>query len=275
MSLKRKYEFDQVQTTSIESPENDSITAKYIKTDEFFDDDRKMKCFFIFWEIKIQFRIDESNDRPSSPSLSSDEIKTFPTKHRRKSLAQSKRLPSANRSPTIPMILSLIDSLVDEKELQQNNDENLLLTIDNLIDNLKHLREKIQTVHHDDTHPLNLTKPKSKQHTNEQNKSSSTSSSSSSSAAQAAAATVSPATTNNFQLPSALFSSQQPFFSPFAGRNSSQSKKEFFLFFFLFHTVFSSEYDTFTKLFQIIRCICTQWFDCRRKQISFGCQNEN
>ena len=190
--------------------------------------------FLFFGKIKVQFRIDESNDRPSSPSLSSDEIKTFPTKHRRKSLAQSKRLPSANRSPTIPMILSLIDSLVDEKELQQNNDENLLLTIDNLIDNLKHLREKIQTVHHDDTHPLNLTKPKSKQHTNEQNKSSSTSSSSSSSAAQAAAATVSPATTNNFQLPSALFSSQQPFFSPFAGRNSSQSKKEFFLFFFSF-----------------------------------------
>ena len=57
MSLKRKYEFDQVQTTSIESPENDSITAKYIKTDEFFDDDRKMKCFFYFLE-KLKFNFE-------------------------------------------------------------------------------------------------------------------------------------------------------------------------------------------------------------------------
>lgn len=218
MSLKRKYEFDQLQTNSIESPENDSsITAKYIKTDEFLDDERKIHRVVFFWTKKERNKllfIDESNDRPSSPpSLSSDEIKIFPTKHRRKSFSQSKRLPTSNSTPTIPMILSLIDSLVDEKQIHQDNDENLLVTIDNLIDNLKHLRDKIQTIHHDDTHPLNLTKPKSKQPTHEQIKS-----------------TTNPTTTNHFQLPSALFSPQQPFFSPFTGNKSFSTKFTMFCF---------------------------------------------
>jgi len=94
------------------------------------------------------------------------------------------------------MILNLIDSLVDEKQLDNNNDENLLLTIDCLINNLKHIREKIKTIHHDDTHPLNLSKPKIKQPTHDDRKSTITS--------------------TNFPLTSTPFSSQ-PFFSPFSG----------------------------------------------------------
>jgi hypothetical protein len=99
------------------------------------------------------------------------------------------------------MILNLIDSLVDEKQLD-NNDENLLVTIDCLINSLKHLREKIKTINHDNTHPLNLSKPKIKQHTHDEINST----------------TTSPTTSTNFPLTSTLFSSQ-PFFSPFSGKN--------------------------------------------------------
>jgi hypothetical protein len=38
MSLKRKCDFDQIQSSSTLCPESDSITTKYIKTDEFFND---------------------------------------------------------------------------------------------------------------------------------------------------------------------------------------------------------------------------------------------
>jgi len=125
------------------------------------------------------------------------------------------------------MILNLIDSLIDEKQF--DNDENLLLTIDCLINNLKHIREKIKTIHHDDTHPLNLSKPKIKQHTHNDMKSTTAS--------------------TNFPLTSTLFSSQ-PFFPPFSRKNFSLEKK------YLFNNLFSScKYDSFTKLFKIISCI--------------------
>lgn len=225
MSLKRKYDFDQLQTTSRASPEGETMTTKYIKTEEFFNDDRKSVRTSRKWkESKLAcfLSIDDSDDRPSSPSHSSDEIRTFPSRNRRKNSSQFKRLPpppsssaaasssSSTLTPSIPMILSLIDSLVDEKQLNNDNDENLLLTIDSLINNLKHLREKIQTIHHDDAYPLNLTKPKLKSQTNEEIRPSPTHTT-----ATAAAA-------NHFQLPSTLFSSQ-PFFSPFAGKNRLSS----------------------------------------------------
>jgi hypothetical protein len=38
MSLKRKYDFDQLQSSSTSCPEDHSITTKYIKTDEFFNE---------------------------------------------------------------------------------------------------------------------------------------------------------------------------------------------------------------------------------------------
>jgi hypothetical protein len=37
MSLKRKYDFDQIKSSSTD----DSITTKYIKTDEFFNDNSR------------------------------------------------------------------------------------------------------------------------------------------------------------------------------------------------------------------------------------------
>jgi hypothetical protein len=123
------------------------------------------------------------------------------------------------------MILNLIDSLVDEKQLDNNNDENLLVTIDCLINNLKHLREKIQTIHHDNTHPLNLTKPKIKHQTQ---------------------TTVS----QSFPSTSTLFSSQ-PFFPPFSSKDFCRRKfKRMF--------ISSGKYGSFTKLFKTISCIGTQ-----------------
>jgi len=113
------------------------------------------------------------------------------------------------------MILNLIDSLVDEKQLD-NNDENLLVTIDCLINSLKHLREKIKTINHDNTHPLNLSKPKIKQHTHDEMNST----------------TTSPTTSTNFPLTSTLFSSQ-PFFSPFSGKNFSNINQYLFNYLFL------------------------------------------
>ncbi|CAF4712376.1 unnamed protein product, partial [Rotaria socialis] len=77
------------------------------------------------------------------------------------------------------MIFNLIRSLLEEKQLD-NNDENLISTIDCLIDSLQHLRERIKITdttaddnndernsstrnnhhYHDDSSPLNLSKPK-------------------------------------------------------------------------------------------------------------------
>lgn len=224
MSLKRKCDFDQNQSTSTLCPEDDLITTKYIKTEEFLQnnspssDERKyFNLLLNTWVTFLIYRLDESNEKHSisPPSISnesnSEELKQLPQRNRRKNPSQPKRLQtppsSSSTAPTIPMILNLIDSLVDEKQLEQNNDENLLLTIDNLINNLKHIREKIQTINHDNTHPLNLSKPKIKPHNNDEKKS----------------IIVQPTTTNptttpsvaNFPLTSTLFSSQ-PFFSPFA-----------------------------------------------------------
>ena len=111
---------------------------------------------------------------------------------------------------SVPMIMNLIDSLVD------HNDENLLSTIDHLINNLKHLRENIQTVRQDDSHPLNLTKPKLKSQqtcllsTNADEKYSSVNSASSPS---------------NFVRNSSVFPSQ-PFFPPFSGKIRSTNQHE-------------------------------------------------
>jgi hypothetical protein len=151
-----------------------------------------------------------------------------------------KNIPSV---PTIPanissssttrtnatMIFNLIRSLLEEKK-SDHNDENLLSTIDCLIDSLQHLRERIQTIenntnkktsstinmtNHDDTYPLNLTKPKIRHHsrlasTNSDDMSPSTT-------------TVSSPSTPTLPLSSALYPSQslyyeKPFFPPFSGK---------------------------------------------------------
>jgi hypothetical protein len=148
--------------------------------------------------------LDESNEKHSiiSPPVSNqshlEQTKIQPHRNRRKNISQSKLIQnspsSSSTSPSIPMILNLIDSLVDEKQFD-SNDENLLLSIDCLINNLKHVREKIRTVNYDNTHPLNLSKPKIKQHNHDNMKSTTAS--------------------TNFPLPSPIFPSQ-PFLPPFS-----------------------------------------------------------
>jgi hypothetical protein len=128
-------------------------------------------------------------------------------------------------------IFNLIRSLLEEKKAD-NNDENLISTIDCLIDSLQHLRERIQTIennnsekhslttniNHDDTYPLNLSKPKKRQQqrlasTNSDDMSPSTTTVSSPSPS-----------TPTLSLPSGLFPSQtlfyeKPFFPPFSVPN--------------------------------------------------------
>jgi hypothetical protein len=108
----------------------------------------------------------------------------------------------------VPMILDLIDSLVDDQHLE-NNDENLLVTIDSLISSLKDLRDKIQVIRHDDIHPLNLTKPKVKQQGIR----------SSSNNADEQHTLAHSSMTSNLSIPASLFASHQPYFSPFSGKH--------------------------------------------------------
>ena len=141
------------------------------------------------------------------------------------------------------MILNLIDSLVDEKQLNSDNDENFLLTIDSLINSLKHLRERIKTIPHDDAHPLNLSKPKIRQpaclssnNTNERNSPSTA---------------TSPAT--SFPVPPSPFAAQ-PFFSPFSGNLVSRPID----FSHVFLSRHSGQHDTYTELSQTVCCIGSQ-----------------
>lgn len=88
------------------------------------------------------------------------ETNVSPIRKPRKSSPQSKLTrPTANNN--VPLILNLIDSLIEEKQFD-HNDENLLGTIDSLIASLKHLKDKLRTIHDEETHPLNLSKPKTK-----------------------------------------------------------------------------------------------------------------
>lgn len=128
------------------------------------------------------------------------------------------------------MIFNLIRSLLEEKK-SDNNDENLISTIDCLIDSLQHLRERIKILDnnnhekhsgtieiiHDETSPLNLSKPKKRQHqrlasANSDDMSPSTTTTVSSPSPSA----------SNLPLQSTIFPSQtlyfdKPFFPPFAG----------------------------------------------------------
>jgi hypothetical protein len=154
-------------------------------------------------------------------------------------------LPSTpvNTSPTTTkinatMIFNSIRLLLEEKK-SDNNDENLLSTIDCLIDSLQHLRERIKAIENnnneknslaiDDSYPLNLSKPKKRQQTRLASTNSDDMSPSTS--------TVSSPTpsTPTLPLPSALFSSQalfyeKPFFPSFSGRLFLSKKKYSFIF---------------------------------------------
>ena len=94
------------------------------------------------------------------------------------------------------MVLNLIDSLFDEKQFD-NSDKDLLSTIDCLINSLRQIREKVRTINHDDTYPLNLSKPKLQEHIHDDMNST--------------------RTLSNFALTSPLLS--QPFFPPFPSKS--------------------------------------------------------
>ncbi len=136
---------------------------------------------------------------------------------------------STTIKPNATTIFNLIRSLLEEKKAD-NNDENLLSTIDCLIDSLQHLRERIQTresngnekhslttnFNHDDTYPLNLSKPKKR---NQQRLASANSDDMSPSTTTVSSPSPSAPT---LSLPSGLFPSQslfyeKPFFPPFSG----------------------------------------------------------
>ena len=143
---------------------------------------------------------------------------------------------SSNISPTTTktnatMIFNLIRSLLEEKKFD-NNDENLISTIDCLINSLQHLRERIKTIETnnnsnekyssttniniDDTSPLNLSKPKIRHQTR-------LPSANSDDMSPSTTTVSSPSPSNTtLPLPSALFPSQalfydKPFFPPFSG----------------------------------------------------------
>ncbi len=137
--------------------------------------------------------------------------------------------PPAPIKTNATMIFNLIRSLLEEKK-SDNNDENLISTIDCLIDSLQHLRERIKTiennnnetnflttnVNNDDTYPLNLSKPKKRQQTR-------LASTTSDDMSPSTTTVSSPSpSTPTLSLPSTLFPSQglfyeKPFFPPFSG----------------------------------------------------------
>ncbi|CAF1251742.1 unnamed protein product [Rotaria sp. Silwood1] len=198
MSVKRKHDFDQLESFLISCTEDEPVTTKYIKTEDFLNHNSPSS----------DEHESNENHSTSSPSISNEshikDTKVIQERNRRKAQSQSKlsqnSSSSSSSSTSVSMILNLIDSLVVEKQ-SDNSDENLLSTIDCLINSLKHVREKIKTINHDDTHPLNLSKPKLPQQISDDMNSTTTT-----------------ATSSNFPLTSGLFPSQ-PFFSPFSVAN--------------------------------------------------------
>ncbi|CAF1344676.1 unnamed protein product [Adineta steineri] len=166
----------------------------------------------------------------ASPSILTNNIKL------EKNIPSLPTVP-VNSSPSTTkinaaMIFNSIRSLLEEKK-SENNDENLLLTIDCLIDSLQHLRERIKTIDndanhersslianmtYDDSHPLNLSKPKKRQQTR-------LSSTNSDDMSPSTTTVSSPSpSTPTLSLPSAMYPSQalfyeKPFFPSFSVPN--------------------------------------------------------
>ncbi|UJR26466.1 hypothetical protein I4U23_007795 [Adineta vaga] len=125
--------------------------------------------------------------RPSTTSSILVATTTAPPSVLTNNIKLEKNVPSTSTKPinlsstttktNAAMIFNSIRSLLEEKK--SDNDENLLLTIDCLIDSLQHLRERIKaiegnnneknsfttTLEYDDSHPLNLSKPKKRHQT--------------------------------------------------------------------------------------------------------------
>jgi hypothetical protein len=208
---------------------NDESITPTPPTDDDNNNNNEKQSIATILPIESQLEVQKIVPNPSPPQ-----------RKRRKNIPSSKiSRPAASSSSSIITnnikieknipSFNLIRSLLEEKK-SDHNDENLLSTIDCLIDSLQHLRERIQTIenntnektsstinmtNHDDTYPLNLTKPKIRHHsrlasTNSDDMSPSTT-------------TVSSPSTPTLPLSSALYPSQslyyeKPFFPPFSGK---------------------------------------------------------
>jgi hypothetical protein len=170
-------------------------------------------------------------------------------------------------SPTISnssMIFNLIRSLLEEKKAEQN-DENLISTIDCLIDSLQHLRDRIKSIDNhngdhenhysstgmiiDESSPLNLSKPKARHQTR-------LASNNSDDTSPTTTTVSSPSpSTPTLPLASALFPPQslfyeKPFFPPFTGTSELRLSFQW-----LFHlSVISAQHDASTELLQDVGC---------------------
>jgi hypothetical protein len=185
--------------------------------------------------VKIEQNIPKVSSLPiqtasSSSSSSSSSAVTATTTTAAATAMATATATKSNAS----MIFNLIHSLLEEKK-SDYNDENLISTIDCLIDSLQHLRDKIKCIdnatldhenssttamsHFDETSPLNLSKPKVRHQTR-------LASSNSDDISPTTTAVSSPSpSTPTLSLPSALFPSQalffdKPFFPPFSGELS-------------------------------------------------------
>ena len=208
--------------------------------------------------------------------------------------------PSQPIKSNATTIFNLIRTLLEEKKSDQN-DENLISTIDCLIDSLQHLRDRIQTLdnhpshsaqekisdsignNHDDSLPLNLTTPKVRHPTRR--------SSAHSDGTSPPATTVSSPShsTQNLSFPSAaaaiaaaasLFPSQamiydKPFFPPFSGKDRPSFHiiiiiwMSFVIFIVLFSSFASTQHDTSAKLSQIIPIARSEWFNGKAVDSAF------
>ncbi|CAF0789869.1 unnamed protein product [Rotaria sp. Silwood1] len=187
--------------------------------------------------------------RPATSSSSSSTIILNNNIKLEKNIPQLPTNPIKTISTTktnATMIFNLIRSLLEEKQFD-NNDENLISTIDCLINSLQHLRERINTnetntnihnnnnnnnnnneknsslrnIHNDDTSPLNLSKPKIRHQTR-------LASTNSDDMSPSTTTVSSPSPSNpTLSLASTLFPSQalfyeKPFFPPFSVPNMTQ-----------------------------------------------------
>ncbi|CAF2305724.1 unnamed protein product [Rotaria sp. Silwood2] len=187
--------------------------------------------------------------RPPIPSSSSTTIISNNNIKIEKDIPQLPTKPTHTTSTTktnATMIFNLIRSLLEEKQFD-NNDENLISTIDCLINSLQNLRERINTnetntstttynnnnnnnneknsslrnIYNDDTIPLNLSKPKIRHQTR-------LASTNSDDMSPSTTTVSSPSPSNpTLSLASTLFPSQalfyeKPFFSPFSVPNMTQ-----------------------------------------------------
>ena len=133
----------------------------------------------------------------------------------------------ASTKSNATMIFNLIRSFLEEKK-SDHNDENLISTIDCLIDSLQHLRDRIKYLDNpngdhdnhamniDETSPLNLSKPKKRHHSRlASNNSDDISPTTTTVNSPSPSASTMPLSSTHFSSQSMFY--DKPFFPPFSG----------------------------------------------------------